>query len=960
MKKHTLLTLVLALLLTALPFPVGAEGATAPITVQTALTKSALYSANSISVDFSSEDSPVLYASSEVTYESFPEKAGKYLRAQIMDKTATAYAYYESGEYTEDDLTYHALEILSYALEHTGQPFEGDFLSMDIGSIQIAVDGYVENDRAYLTYVYEFGYYTSPEQNAELNSVVDTLVDSFDADKLNNYDRFVLLYDYICNNVTYTGVPTDSSPLEEFTAYGALINGKANSYGISQLLYRLGLELGIDNRIVMGEYGGNEHAWNVISMGRRFYHVDASLDSGKTSPSYFLRGSKSMTGHTMYEEYTVEPFISNHPIDTADLPAENAVDSSGTCGENLTWTLDIRGTMTISGTGDMEQFPEHGQPWYGIEHRIKCLVVEDGVTSISSNVFYQALYLTNVILPDSLQTLEGGIFRDCWRLRSINIPEGITEIRDSTFSGCKNLNEIILPSSIAYLGDQAFGGTGITTIKVPKSCTTLDIDPFQSCLKLEEIVIEEGNPAYTSVDGVVYDAPVTKLLLCPTNKAELVVPDTVTAIDRYSSDNTNLVNVIFGKSVELVQEGAFSSCPNLEAVLFTGPAPTLEYYAIHKCVAYYPANDLSYSEEYRAQNNDLDWVPYCDEHETAIQGACDPTCEENGYTGDEVCQLCGAVVVKGQSIPATGHNFQDKFCTVCGSGEVIRIAGSNRYETAFLAADQLKIELGIEKFENIIVASGTGFADALAGSYLAVCKNAPILLVNKNTVTDVAEYIEANLADRGTVYLLGGNAAVPASMEDALEGLYVERLAGSNRYETNLMILEEAGFASEEILVCTGNGFADSLSASAVGKPILLVNKSLTADQKEFLESTSGEFVIIGGEGAVSAAVENKLGEYGEVSRLAGANRYETSVLVAERFFEAPTSAVVAYSQNFPDGLCGGPLAYATDSPLLLMATNRGDNVIAYANEVGIACGAVLGGTGLIDDATAKNVFSMK
>ena len=359
------------------------------------------------------------------------------------------------------------------------------------------------------------------------------------------------------------------------------------------------------------------------------------------------------------------------------------------------------------------------------------------------------------------------------------------------------------------------------------------------------------------------------------------------------------------------------------------------------------------------------------------------TCNTEGLTDGKKCSVCGEITAEQTVIPlsdhiytvevttaptATSEGIRTYTCTVCGhsytdvlpKSGMVRLSGNNRYDTAIAVADYLKTELGVEQFENIVVASGTGFADALAGSYLAVRKNAPILLVNKNTTADVADYIEANLAEGGTVYLLGGEAAVPAAMEEELAGLNVERLAGANRYETNLLILAKAGFAGEEILVCTGNGFADSLSASAVGKPILLVNKSLNADQLEFVESTSGEFVIIGGESAVSAAVEETLTGYGTVERLAGDNRYETSVLVAEYFFDAPTSAVVAYSQNFPDGLCGGPLAAATNSPLLLMATNRGDNVIEYAQEAGISCGAVLGGIGLIDDATAKNVFSMK
>ena len=77
---------------------------------------------------------------------------------------------------------------------------------------------------------------------------------------------------------------------------------------------------------------------------------------------------------------------------------------------------------------------------------------------------------------------------------------------------------------------------------------------------------------------------------------------------------------------------------------------------------------------------------------------------------------------------------------------VTRVFGADRYATAFKAADTLKAELGIEKFQNVIVASGTGFADALAGSYLAAMKQAPILLVRGANVNDVKNYIKSNPA----------------------------------------------------------------------------------------------------------------------------------------------------------------------------------------------------------------------
>ena len=291
--------------------------------------------------------------------------------------------------------------------------------------------------------------------------------------------------------------------------------------------------------------------------------------------------------------------------------------------------------------------------------------------------------------------------------------------------------------------------------------------------------------------------------------------------------------------------------------------------------------------------------------------------------------------------------------------DVYRIYGSDRYATAFKAADELKTILDIEKFDNIIVASGTGFADALAGSYLAAQKKAPILLVRGANVNDVKNYIKANLASGGTVYLLGGVSAVPKAMETGLDGFNVKRLGGANRYDTNLLILQEAGIGSKDIIVCTGLNFADSLSASATGLPILLVKDGLYANQKEFLKGAKGDFVIIGGTNAVPELVENQLKDFGSVERLAGNTRYESSVLVAEKFFRKPANAVLAYAQNFPDGLSGGPLAYALKAPLILTASGKQGAAVGYTTEKKIREGYVLGGTGLINDASVRVVFDM-
>ena len=305
-------------------------------------------------------------------------------------------------------------------------------------------------------------------------------------------------------------------------------------------------------------------------------------------------------------------------------------------------------------------------------------------------------------------------------------------------------------------------------------------------------------------------------------------------------------------------------------------------------------------------------------------------------------------------------------CTVCdGSYEaevVYRVSGADRSRTAIAAAEELKKVLGVKKFDAIILASGEGFADALAGSYLAVKKNAPILLVQNKTIELNKNYILENLAEGGTVYILGGPVAVPAKMEDALKGLNVVRLQGVTRIETNLLILEEAGVNDEEILICTGWEFADSLSASATGLPILMLNPKknvLTDGQRAFLQKHSdNSYTIIGGTAAISQKLEDDVEAIvGETYRVAGATREVTSVMVAKRYFDSPDYAVVAYSRNFPDGLCGGPLAHTMNAPLLLVDARKETYAADYMMSQGITKGFTLGGTAAVSEASVQKVF---
>ena len=204
---------------------------------------------------------------------------------------------------------------------------------------------------------------------------------------------------------------------------------------------------------------------------------------------------------------------------------------------------------------------------------------------------------------------------------------------------------------------------------------------------------------------------------------------------------------------------------------------------------------------------------------------------------------------------------------------------------------------------------------------------------------------------------------VNTTEQTAISGIEVKRLSGETRYDTNLKILKEAGMAGEEILVSTGEAYADSLSASATGKPILLIHnkKEISQEQIEYLESINiKKIYILGGEIAIPKKYEKTLSKYGEIERIYGDTRYETSVKIANKFFETPSYAIIAYGENYPDGLCGGPLAQATKATLILTKENKKDIARNYMQEMGIESGAVLGGDSNIIDDTAMYIFGVE
>ncbi|MBQ4583153.1 MAG: leucine-rich repeat protein [Oscillospiraceae bacterium] len=525
--------------------------------------------------------------------------------------------------------------------------------------------------------------------------------------------------------------------------------------------------------------------------------------------------------------------------------------------------------------------------------------IEGGGSPIGNEAY---LYLngekiTDLVIPEGIEVLKTGAFAHCCNEMTVTLPQSLTRIEAEAFSGLK-CKTLYIPENVTYIGRRAFYGADLEQVTLA-GVEHLDEGAFNTCFNLK--TVDFG--------------------------------DKLREVGGYAFNNGALEVAVFPATLEKLGSRVLFGCHELASITFEGDAPAFEYYSFNdiNTTAYYPADNPTWTEEVRQQyGGKITWVALCS----------GPHTFENG-----VCTACG--------YPDPDY--------VAPPADVTRIFGADRYETAFKTAEVLKQQLGVEKFNNIVVACGDNFADALGGSYLAAKKNAPILLVKSSKIDAVKSYIKANLNPGGTVYLLGGTAAIPAAMDTGLDGFNVKRLAGATRYDTNLLILEEAGVTNEDILICTGKSFADSLSAAAAGRPLLLVKDSLNDSQKAFLQShAANKKYILGGTAAVSTSVENQAKAYGTVKRIGGNTRYETSVLIAKEFFPDATQAALAYAQNFPDGLSGGALAYAMKAPLVLTASGKEAAAAAYAKEQGITSGVILGGSGLISDKAVRTIFQMQ
>jgi putative cell wall-binding protein len=287
-----------------------------------------------------------------------------------------------------------------------------------------------------------------------------------------------------------------------------------------------------------------------------------------------------------------------------------------------------------------------------------------------------------------------------------------------------------------------------------------------------------------------------------------------------------------------------------------------------------------------------------------------------------------------------------------------RISGDDRYETAI----EIARAGWPEGADNVVLATGATFPDALAGAPLAFQMDAPILLTPKAKLDKRVKNLMKEFGVK-KVTILGGSNAISSSVENELKKdmkLTVNRIQGENRYETAAAIAETL-LPNRTAVVAYGGNFPDALSmapyAAMYGHPIFLTDKNELSEATKKAMSNYTKTYVIGGPNAVS---ENVVKQLPSPTRIKGNDRYETSIAVTKKL-KLPTYGVfVATGEGFADALTGSVLAAKFGAPTILTKKNQlPDSTYKFFKEEQTTDYIILGGTGAVGTGVEDDILSV-
>ena len=274
---------------------------------------------------------------------------------------------------------------------------------------------------------------------------------------------------------------------------------------------------------------------------------------------------------------------------TGAMTASASEVATGQCGDNVTWTLDSEGVLTISGEGNMytgnwlsnNEFKTDVWTYLTHSEDIKKVIVEEGVTSIGCGAFYQCKNLETAVIPSTIKKFDGRetyptgrnsgdkmsfAFAECTSLKNLTLTEGMTSIGGHAFEDCTSLESVVIPSTITEWGNHSFNRcTSLKDITLKEGITIMGASAFRESA-VESIVIPSTIESWPSDSH--RDRALTEFGFDERGYA--------------FRDCQNLKSVTFTPGLKLICNGAFYNCSNLKKVFIPASVTNL-YYGFARC-----------------------------------------------------------------------------------------------------------------------------------------------------------------------------------------------------------------------------------------------------------------------------------------------------------------------------------------------------------------------------------------
>ena len=289
------------------------------------------------------------------------------------------------------------------------------------------------------------------------------------------------------------------------------------------------------------------------------------------------------------------------------------------------------------------------------------VTIPDGVTSIGAGAFEWCIALTNVTMSDSVTSIGDGAFQVC-SLVSVTLSEGLMDIGADAFRGCSELTGLTLPDGVTSIGAGAFAGCrSLTDVVLPSSVTSIGEEAF-SGNRLVEFVVDDDNPSYKAVSGLLLTKDGRTLVAAPGGLTNVTIPEGVVNIGAYGFDGYTYVgsllkSVAIPNSVTNIGASAFSACPDLTNIVFKGNAPAIGEYAFagvgSGCIVYVRRNSTGWGVTIPGTWNGLDIQYLMPEVEITVANATGTgTVEADGELPEVEVASGVTVVVKGENLDA--------------------------------------------------------------------------------------------------------------------------------------------------------------------------------------------------------------------------------------------------------------------------------------------------------------------